>query len=498
MMATRFLGRAIRQEGRTRELIGLGTCEPCSFHQLHLSWVMIDRVADTLTLARVAQPLWGATSVADRLRVITALRRLIGQRAAWLAEKIKHRSLADTLVAEVLPLAEAARFLCQATPALLKRRRPPGSAPLWLAGVGSHIHRVPLGVVLVIGPGNYPLLLPGVQALQALAAGNVVAIKPAPGCSEPMRALAGMLKQAGLPEGTLWILDEADGPKAAAAGFDHVVFTGSAETGRKVLEAAASTLTPCTMELSGCDAAFVLPGADLDVVAKSLAYGLRLNGGATCIAPRRVFICRGDANVLEAALLPRLKEIAPTPLASTVLQNALLLLSTAESAGARVIGKPSDPCGPLVVLDAKPEMALLKTDLFTPWLAVVPVDDVRAMILADAVCPFALGASIWGPARLASAVAIEIRALSICINDVIVPTADPRLPFGGRGRSGYGSTRGAEGLLAMTAPKVISRRWLPFRPHLATSPPLKDAARFGAMIRILHAGWRQKFSCPSQ
>ena len=86
------------------------------------------------------------------------------------------------------------------------------------------------------------------------------------------------------------MLDEAAGPEASRAGFDYIVLTGSAETGVEVLRDAAETLTPAAMELSGCDAVFVLPGADSALVAACLAYGLRLNGGATCIAPRRVFV----------------------------------------------------------------------------------------------------------------------------------------------------------------------------------------------------------------
>jgi hypothetical protein len=121
----------------------------------------------------------------------------------------------------------------------------------------------------------------------------------------------------------------------------------------------------------------------------------------------------------------------------------------------------------------------------------VPVEGAAAMLRADAACPYALGASVWGPPGPAMALARELRALSVCVNDLIVPTADPRLPFGGRGRSGFGATRGAEGLLAMTVPQAISRRVLPFRPHLAPARP-GDAASFAAMATLLHAGWRAR------
>ena len=134
-------------------------------------------------------------------------------------------------------------------------------------------------------------------------------------------------------------------------------------------------------------------------------------------------------------------------------------------------------------------MALLQQDVFAPWLALVPVADMAEALRHDALCPFALGASVFGPPAEARALAASLRAGSVCINDLIVPTADPRLPFGGSGRSGFGRTRGAEGLLEMTALRTVSERRGRFRPHLAAATP-HDAVRFGAMARLLHGSWR--------
>ncbi len=142
--------------------------------------------------------------------------------------------------------------------------------------------------------------------------------------------------------------------------------------------------------------------------------------------------------------------------------------------------------------DGGPDTELLRHDVFAPWLALIPVPDIEAALLADAACPFALGASIFGPVAAARALAPRLRAGSVCINDLIVPTADPRLPFGGSGRSGFGRTRGAEGLLGMTSTKTISLRKGRFRPHLA-APHDADAARFATLARVLHGGWRGAF-----
>ncbi len=439
-----------------------------------------------LKTARVAGAEWAAAGVQARLRVIRRARRLMAGRATALALTVR-RPVADTLVAEVLPLLEAARFLERRAAGLLAPRRLRGGRPIWLLGVAAEIRRDPLGAVLILGPGNYPLFLPGAQALQALAAGNAVCLKPAPEGVAAALAFAAALAGAGLPPGVLQVLDAGAGPAAVAAGFDRIVLTGSAETGMRVLAAAAPHLTPATMELSGSDAAFVLPGADLDLVARCLAYGLRLNGGATCIAPRRVFVPRAQANDLERRLAALLPGIPDAALPAAMAGRLAGLLTQAAAMGGRVLhggrGRPA------VLADARPEMTLLQQDVFAPWLALVPVADMDAALRDDAQCPFALGGSVFGPVDQARALAARLRVGSVCINDLIVPTADPRLPFGGSGRSGFGRTRGAEGLLEMTRTKTVSLRRGRFRPHL-DAPAHAHAAQFDAMARLLHGGWR--------
>ena len=437
--------------------------------------------------ARAAGQTWAATPLPARLAVISRLRQLIAADAASLAATVR-RNPADTLVAEVLPLAEAARFLLRRAPAVLAPRRPRGGRPWWLLGVRAHVLREPHGTVLILAPGNYPLFLPGAQALQALAAGNSVCVKPAPGAAAPMQALAGLLARAGLPNGAFQVLDPACGEAAVRAGFDHIVLTGSAATGARVLEAAG--MTPRTMELSGVDAVFVLPGAELGLVAAALAYGLRLNGGATCIAPRRVFVPAGDAPALEAALVSRLPQIPDAEVPPATAGHLAGLVGAAVAGGARVAA--GGPGRPLVLANARAEMALLQQDVFAPWLALVPVADMEAALEAAAQCPYALGASVFGPAPAARALAARIPAGSVCINDVVVPTADPRLPFGGRGQSGYGTTRGEEGLLSMTVAKAVSERRGRFRPHLAPADPA-DARRFAGMVGVLHGTWRTRW-----
>lgn len=453
-----------------------------------------------LTAARAAQTGWAVTPVADRLAVVARLRRRIAERAEALVAALADRpgrTPAESLAAEILPLADACRFLEREAAALLRPRRLGSRGrPGWLFGVKAEVRREPFGTMLVIAPSNYPLLLAGVQAMQALAAGNAVLVKPAPGCAEPMVLIGRWLAEAGLPEGVFAVLGDSPAEAEAVidAGVEKVVLTGSAETGRRVMARLADRLIPATMELSGNDAVFVLPGADPGFVAGALAFGLRFNGSATCIAPRRVFVTRDRAAELERALAGRIAGLPATPVPLPVRARLARLVEEALGLGGRLAGPApavdSPELAPVVVADARPDMALLSEDVFAPVLALIPVSDMEEALRLAAASPYALGASIFGPEAEARALALRVDAGSVTVNDLIAPTADPRLPFGGRRRSGWGVTRGAEGLLEMTQVKTVTVSPGRFRPHHA---PLRDrdAALLLAWLRLAHGGLAQ-------
>ncbi|MDX1502399.1 MAG: aldehyde dehydrogenase family protein [Thermoanaerobaculia bacterium] len=453
------------------------------------------RATRALAAARAAQPAWAGRGVRGRLPVIAAFRRLLAEQAPRVAAAARgphRRSTAETVSAELLPLADAARFLERRAARILRPRRPAGWGPAWLGGVGLEVRREPLGVVLVIGPGNYPLLLPGVQALQALAAGNAVLLKPAPGGRPVALALAELLAAAGLPAGLLAVLPESPREAQAAidAGVDRVVLTGSADTGSELLERLAPSLIPATLELSGCDACFVLADADLELTARAVAFGMTLNGGATCIAPRRIFVARQHAAELERRLALRLDGSPPLPLPATTAERLAAVVGDALGQGARLVagGAPSAAgVTPVLLADARPGMDLFAADLMAPVAGLCPVDSEEEALDLAARCPYALGATVFGGPRSAVRVAARARAGVVVINDVIAPTADPRLTFGGRGRSGFGRTRGVEGLEEMTTTKTLVRRRTRWRPHLGPPRPHEERALF-AILRLLHGG----------
>jgi acyl-CoA reductase-like NAD-dependent aldehyde dehydrogenase len=447
--------------------------------------------------ARTAQQIWGRKSLRERLALLRHARHRIAANAEEIAQTVPcsqagalHRSLADTLVSEVLPLVEACRFLeREAGWILAPQRLSSHHRPFWLRRVSAETRREPLGVVLILAPANYPLFLPGVQALQALAAGNAVLWKPAVGGMAAAQALRDILLGCGLDPALLQLLNESAqaGSQAIAAGVDKVFLTGSAATGTTVLHQLADQLTPTVMELSGCDAVFVLPGADLDRTVAALTFGLRLNGSATCMAPRRLFLV-GDHRHLLPALLEQCKSLDPIVLPAHTHVELADMVDDARRLGGVVV-KDESVAGLRYVLisHASPEMRIAKSDLFAPVLSIFDVPDAEAAIAAHAPCTYALTAAIFGPEPQARSLAERLPVGTVLINDLIVATADPRVSFGGRRSSGFGTTRGREGLLEMTTLKTIvaqhSRDMRAYRPTTPAHQPF-----FAAYLEAVHGG----------
>ena len=465
-----------------------------------------DRFTQDASAAGI-QGRWAETPLANRVRIVRSARHLMAERAEELAAGISaslSRTRADTLVTELLPLLDACKFLeREAKHLLAPRKLGRRGRPLWLSGVVAEVHREPLGHVLVIGPSNFPLFLPGVQVMQALAAGNTVTWKPGSGGAEVAQFVAGILREAGLPAGVLSVTDESiEAAHRALAGTpDKVIFTGSSESGQSVLATLAGTSTPAVVELSGADAVVVMPSADLSRVAKIIAFGLRLNGAAVCMSPRRLFATPSTMAMLRPLLEAELEKVPAVQLDATTSARLRSMLADAVDAGAMLQGElRPEAQKPLVVDHATPRMTIAQSDLFAPVLSLIAVDSmlhVRELYLQ---CPYALTAAIFcspKDEKKARVLAKMLRAGTVLINDAIAPTADPRVPFGGRGASGFGVTRGAEGLLEMTSVKTLLIRRSGRMRHLDPTTN-RDAQIFASMIAAIHGPWPSRWGALKQ
>ena len=492
---------------------------------------------------RSAQRRWGSLSCYDRAAAIRRLPDILSRRCEAMHRGLAihpDRTLADTISSEILPLAAAAQWnRIYASGVLRERRLSRRGGNLFLGRLRVRTVREPLGCVLIIAPWNYPIFLTGVPLLQALISGNAAAVKPAPGCEAVTAMLLEAFIEAGVPEELIISLssDVSEVDDAFGRGIDCVVLTASSDTGRAVARKAADRLVPVIAELSGCDAMVVLPGADLDRVAAAVAFAMRLNGGSTCMAPRRLI---ADAQTLEQ-LEPKLREVVATlpPLhcRRAVATNVSEVVREAVAEGANVVcghGEPSaepetgpasgDPLTvvsvrPVILRNVRPSMRIAQEDLFAPIVAMIDPfmgldnrggsreaghvanDDNDAIseyfeALRAAVddCRYALSASIFGPEPLAVRLAERIDAGVVTVNDLIAPTVEPSISFGGRGESGYGATRGAEGLRQLTREKSIVCRRGSFLPHLRPIDSSSDVMLDGLLSWQHARRWRDRLA----
>ncbi|MFW5839378.1 MAG: aldehyde dehydrogenase family protein [Planctomycetota bacterium] len=228
--------------------------------------------------------------------------------------------------------------------------------------------------------------------------------------------------------------------------------------------------------------------------ADAVAMGLRLNGSQTCMAPRRIMVHRDAAPRFRDALLQRVANVPAAPVSDSVREQLAGLLRDAEAAGAAKLtgGVERNTVRPIVLDGVTPDMAIARADVFAPVCSLIMVKDDDAVVAADAACPYGLTASIFGNAAAARDLAQRLNVGVVTINDLYAPTVDPRVPFGGTRRSGFGVTRGAEGLLGMTRPRVVQARRGSARPHLEVMTD-DTAAMVRAYLGAAHGrGWRRR------
>ena len=446
-----------------------------------------------LHAARAAQLAWAELPLRARLKPIAALRTRLAREPSGLADVVAKeigKSRFEALAAEVIPTAEACAFLVERAETILKPRRETQRGVMPFAG-SAVVRHVPWGVVALLVPWNYPLFLCAGSALNALAAGNAVVMKPSPRAKETVGSFAQWLYDAGVPRELAPVLESSDdmGRALSASPLIHrIVFTGSSKTGRAVLAAAAQNLVPVTLELSGYDAVHVMNDADVELAASAVAFGVRLNAGRTCVCPRRVFVVRGAAEAFTARLAEKLSRLELlSPMDPQTLREADALAERLSTHGGRSLNgrKPGDALKALVYAGGSDTLAAAQGN-FVPAVIVAAVESAAEGLRMDAASKYGLGASIFTRSKQkALELASKLPPGMIAINECVMPAGEAALPFGGANESGYGVRSGVEGLLEMTRPQTLGFAQGSFRPHHLAGDETTDLLT--ALLRARHS-----------
>ncbi|MEU1883344.1 aldehyde dehydrogenase family protein [Streptosporangium sp. NPDC001559] len=344
---------------------------------------------------------------------------------------------------------------------------------------GSTFHaytlREPVGVVAQIIPWNFPLLMAAWKLGPALATGNVVILKPAEQTPLSALRLAELIAEAGVPDGVVNVLpgygETAGAALAAHDGVDKVAFTGSTEVGRLIVHAAAGNLKKVTLELGGKSPNVVFDDADPALAVRGAANAIFFNHGQCCIAGSRLFVHRSrfDEVVEGVAEIARGIRLGPGldadtqmgPLVSDEqLRRVTGYLDSGRQEGARTVtggdrhGDQGYFVQPTVITDVRPEMRLVREEIFGPVVVASPFSDLDEIAAQANDTVYGLGAGIWTrDISKAHALAGRIRAGTVWINCYNV--FDAALPFGGYKQSGWGREMGHQVLDAYTEVKSV-------------------------------------------
>jgi acyl-CoA reductase-like NAD-dependent aldehyde dehydrogenase len=419
--------------------------------------------------ARAAQPAWEALGFEGRGRILRRAQKWVVDNAERIADTIVSetgKTHEDALLAEVAYAANAFGFWAKNAPGYLSDEKVRTANPFVL-GRKLIVRYRPVGLVGVIGPWNYPLTNSFGDCIPAMAAGNAVILKPAEATPLTSLLLAEGMKEVGLPEGVYQVAPGSGsqlGPDLIDLS-DMIMFTGSTEVGKTIMERAARTLTPVSLELGGKDPMIVLKDADIERAANAATFYSMQNGGQTCISVERVYVeepVYDDFVARVAQKVGALRQGVPTA-PGTVDIGAVTIPSqvdtvsehveAAKAAGARVLvgGHARTDKGqyyePTVLVDVDHSMSAMTEETFGPTLPIMKVADADEAVRLANDSPFGLSASVWTKdVARGEEIARRIDAGAVCVNDAQINYLVLELPMGGWKTSGMGQRHGAPGI----------------------------------------------------
>jgi len=465
-----------------------------------------DQVRAAVQRAREVQPAWAALSVDRRASYLRRLLKILLERQEDVIETVIRetgKTRSEAIPMEVFSACDALSYHAKRAPRVLAPEKKS------LHGVMRFmkkvtVHHVPLGVVGVITPWNGPFILALNPTAQALVAGNAVILKPSEVTPFSAGLLAEMFEQAGLPEGVLQVL-MGDGETGAAlcdAEVDKISFTGSVGTGRKVAEACARRLVPCTLELGGKDPMIVCADADIESAAAGALAGAYMNTGQYCCGTERVYVVDSVADafieeVVKRAAILRQGDRGESDIGAIFWPRQMEIIENhvtdalEKGACVRVGGRRNPDLEglffePTVLTEVDHDMKIMVDETFGPVLPIMRVKDEEEAIALANDTHYGLGATIWTNDEFkATRLARQIESGSVCVNDMTVTYGCIEAPFGGRKSSGIGQVNGEDGVrgycyaLPVIVDRFKGRNSRGFYPYSAKKDAaMQKAARF--------------------
>lgn len=425
-------------------------------------------VGEKLELAETAFAHWSKTSFGTRSELIIRVAEILIAQKESLARIITTEmgKITREAIAEVEKCASCCTYYATHAEAFLADETAEAGY------TKSFIAYQPIGAVFAIMPWNFPFWQVFRFAVPTLMAGNVAILKHAPNVSGCSLAIESIFKEAGLPAGVFQsLIVETDTTEAIISSkiVQAITLTGSEMAGSSVSAIASKHIKKSVLELGGSDAFIVLPDADMLQAAHVALLSRFQNAGQSCIAAKRFFVMRDAKDDFLDALQQQMQAIkqgnpfdtntTAAPMARIDLADKLSeqLQGSLQKGAMLQTGGEQDGCNinPALVLNVKQGMPAFDEETFGPLLAVLDVSDENEAILLANQSLYGLGGSIWTKdLDKGIALARQINTGAVFINSLV--KSDPRLPFGGVKKSGFGRELGRHGILEFVNVKTIA------------------------------------------
>ncbi|MFA0086439.1 coniferyl aldehyde dehydrogenase [Vibrio sp. 10N.261.51.F12] len=414
-------------------------------------------------------------SFEQRIEKLTALKNSLIQHSEDICESMNldygQRSKQDTLIADVLPcIGNIDHTVTHLQDWMAPSVRSAG--PLLSTSTVEVIYQ-PMGVVGIVTPWNFPIMLSVGPLISAVAAGNRAMIKMSEFTPHTNQVLRRILAQVFTHQEVVVVEGETEVASAfTAMPFDHLLFTGSTSVGRLVMKAASPNLTPVTLELGGKSPVLIADDVSMELAVERIIYGKSLNNGQVCVAPDYVLLPEGKEDAFIAEYQRQYTNLFPDGVDSdnlTSLANRCQyaridrLLNEERKAGTRI-----EPCHPndvqssqnrlvtQLIINPDLQSNVMTEEIFGPLLPVISyqhIDQALALI-TDKPRPLALYLMSFDT-DLQYRVKTTIHSGGMCINDCVFHLAVDDAPFGGIGESGKGHYHGHEGFLTFSHAKTV-------------------------------------------
>lgn len=442
------------------------------------------QIDQAFSSARAAQTQWSQVPMQQRIEVIRRFADLVTENQDALLDLVQRETGKARLSAaeELADIALWTNYLMRHGASALRDRRRQGAFPLLTR---TYERRVPLGVVGVITPWNYPLTLPVTDSLPALLAGNAVVLKPDEQTSHTALEVLRLLREAGLPQDLMQVVlgSGAHAGAAVVERADYVMFTGSSATGETVAQRCAQRLIGFSGELGGKNPMLVLEDADVKRAVRSAVHSCFSNTGQLCVSIERIYIHTSVWEEFTQQLIKRVNSLRIAPglswsadvgslIGPAQLQAVSEHVQDALTHGAQLLtgGRARPDLGPYfyestLLAGVTETMKAHRDETFGPVVSLYPVDSEEQAVAAANDTEYGLLASVWSREH-GDRVARQLRAGSVNINDGHAAAwASMGAPMGGFGRSGVGRRHGAEGITKYTeAQTVAHQRLIPVAP----------------------------------